>query len=117
MVQFKERVTTDGCNKHIFNPIKRKKMGKFWRYSEKNNKDEIDGKTKDIVEQIFWLLVAKSDQSVSAIDIKNALSFPLASISVLLASADSAIWKANLYGPIDSPSNHNISLENYTGVN
>ena len=48
---------------------------------------------------------------------KNALSFPLASASVLLASADSAIWKANLYGRIDSPSNHNISLENYTGVN
>ena len=51
MVQFKERVTTDGCNKHIFNPTKRKKLEKFWRYNKKNNKDEIDGKTKDIVEQ------------------------------------------------------------------
>ena len=67
---------------------------------------------------ITGLLAAKSDQSKLAVDIKNALSFPFASVSLFLASADGAIRKtkkSNLYGAINSLWNHNKSLE-ITGV-
>ena len=75
-----------------------------------------------VVEQknILGLLAAKSGQSKSAVDIKYALSFPLSSVSLFLASANGAMRKkkkSNLYGASDSLSNRNTSLENYTGVN
>ena len=97
-------------------------MEKFWRYSKRTTKIKIDGIIKDIVEQknILGLLAAKLDQSKLAVDIKNELSFPLASVSLPLALADGATRKtkkSNLYGAFDSLSNHNISLENYTCVN
>ena len=79
----------------------------------KTTKTKIDDKIKDIVDQkiVLGLLAAKSDQSISAVDIKNALSFSLASVN----TKNKKIY--NLYGAIDSFSNHNISLENYTGAN
>ena len=48
-----------------------------------------------VVEQknILGLLAAKSDQSNSAVDIKYALSFPLSSVSLFLASANGAMRK------------------------
>ena len=95
MVEFKERISKTASSKHIFDQIKRK-MQKFSRYSKKNNKDiKIGGKIKDLVEQknIPGLLAAKSDQSKLAVDIKNALSFPLACVSLPLFSADAAMRK------------------------
>ena len=78
----------------------------------KTTKTKIDHKIKDIVDQkiVLGLLAAKSDQSISAVDIKNALSFSLASVN----TKNKKIY--NLYG-IDSFSNYNISLEIYTRVN
>ena len=122
MVEFKEKISKNASNKYIFDPIKREKWKSFEDTVKRTTKIKIDGKIKDIVEQkiILGLLAAKSDQSKLAVDIKNALSFPLASVSLPLASADGAMRKtkkSNLYGAIDLLSNHNISLENYTGVN
>ena len=122
MVEFKERISKNAPNKYIFDPIKREKWKSFEDTVKRKTKIKIDGKIKDIAEQknIFGLLAAKSDQIKLAVDIKNVLSFPLASVSLPLSSADGAMRKAkisNLYGAIDSLSNHNISLENYTGVN
>ena len=79
----------------------------------KTTKTKIDDKIKDIVDQkiVLGLLAAKSDQSISAVDIKNALSFSLASVN----TKNKKIY--NLYGAIDSFSNYNISLEIYTRVN
>ena len=122
MVEFKERISENASNKHIFDLIKREKWKNFEDTVKRTTKIKIDGKTKDIVEQknILRLLAAKSDQSKLAVNIKNTLSFPLASVSLPLASADGAMRKtkkSNLFGAIDSLLNHNISLENYTGVN
>ena len=69
---------------------------------------------------ILGLLAAKSDQSKSAVNIKNTMPFPLVSVSLHLNSADGTMQKtknSNLYGAIDLLSNHNLSLKNYTGVN
>ena len=122
MVEFKEKISKNASNKYIFDPIKREKWKSFEDTVKRTTKIKIDGKIKDIVEQKnnLGLLAAKSDQSKLAADIKNALPFPLASVSLPLASADGAMRKtkkSNLYGAIDLLSNHNISLENYTGVN
>ena len=119
MVEFKEKISKNASNKYIFDPIKREKWKSFEDTVKRTTKIKIDGKIKDIVEQknILGLLAAKSDQSKLAADIKNVMSFPLASVSLPLASADGAMRKtkkSNLYGAIDSLSNHNISLENYT---
>ena len=113
VVKFKERISKNASNKYIFNPTKREKWKSFEDTAKRTTKIKIDGKIKDIVEQkiILGLLAAKSDQSKLAVDIKNALSFPLASVSLHLASADSAMRKtkkSNLYGAIDSLSNHKI---------
>ena len=120
MVEFKERISKNASNKYILNPIKREKLKSFEDTVKRTTKLKIDGKIKDIVEQknILGLLAAKSDQSKLAVGITNALSFPLASVSLPLVSTDGAMRKTNLiYGAIDSLSNHNISLESYTGVN
>ena len=122
MVEFKERISKIASNKYIFDPIKKEKWKGFEDAVKRTTEIKIDGKIKDIVEQknIIALLTAKSDQSKLAVDIKNALSFPLASVSLSLASSDGAMRKtkkSNVYGAVDSLSNHNISLENYTGVN
>ena len=81
--RLKERISKNTSNKYIFYSIK----GEKW----KSFKDTVKRTTKvNIVEQknILGLLVAKSDQSKSAVDIKNNLSFALASVSLPLASAD-----------------------------
>ena len=103
MVKFKERISKNASNKYIFDPTKREKWKSFQDTAKRTTKIKIDGKIKDIVEQkiILGLLAAKSDQSKLAVDIKNALSFPLASVSLPLASADGAMRKtkkSNLYG-------------------
>ena len=107
MVEFKERISKNASNKYIFDPIKREKWKSFEDTVKKTTKIKIDGKIKDIVEQknILGLLAAKSDQSKLAVDIKNAMSFPLSSLSLPLASADGTMRKtkkSNLYGAIDS---------------
>ena len=122
MVEFKERISKNASNKYIFDLIKREKWKNLEDTVKRTTMIKIDGKIKDIAEQrnILRLIAAKSDQSELAVEIKNTLSFPLASISLPLASADGAMRKtkkSNLYGAIDLLSNHNISLENYTGVN
>ena len=116
MVEFKERISKNASNKHIFDPIKREKGKRFEDTVKRTAKTKINGKIKDIVEQkdITGLLAAKLDQSKLTVDIKNAMSFAFASVSLLLASADGAMRKAkksNLYGAINSLSNHNKSLE------
>ena len=113
MVEFKERISKNESNKYIFGPIKWEKWKSFEDTVKRTTKIKIDGKIKDIVEQknILGLLAAKSDQSKSAVDIKNALSFPLAIVSLPLASADGAMRKTkqyNYYGAIDSLSDHSI---------
>ena len=95
MVEFKERISKNASSKYIFDPIKREKSKSFDDTVKKTTKIKIDGKIKDIVEQknILGLLAAKSDKSKLAVDIKNALSFPLSSVSLPLASADGAMRK------------------------
>ena len=122
MVEFKERISKNTSNKYIFDSITREKWESFEDAVKRTTKIKLDSKIKDIVEQknILGLLATISDQSKSAVDIKNALSLPLASVSLPLAAADGAMQKtkkSNLYGAIDSLSHHNISLENYTRVN
>ena len=51
MVEFKERISKNASNKHIFDPIKRKKWKNFQDTVERTTKIKIDGKVKDIVEQ------------------------------------------------------------------
>ena len=96
MMEFKERISKNASNKYIFDPIKREKWKSFEDTVKRTTKIKIDGKIKDIVEQknILGLLAAISDQSKLAVDIKNALSFPLASVSLPLALADGAVRKA-----------------------
>ena len=114
---FKERITRNASNKHIFDPIKREK----WKSLE----DRVTlTKIKIYVNMnkkyILGLLAAKSDQSKSAVNIKNTMPFPLVSVSLNLNSADGTMQKkknSNLYGAIDLLSNRNFSLKNYTGVN
>ena len=113
MVKFKERISKNASNKYIFGAIKREKWKGFEDTVKRTTKIKIDGKIKDIVEQknILGLLAVKSDQSKSALDIKNALSFPLAIVSLPLASADGTMRKTkqyNYYGAIGSLSDHNI---------
>ena len=95
MVEFKERISKNASNKYILNPIKREKLKSFEDTVKRTIKLKIDGKIKDIVEQknILGLLAAKSDQSKLAVDITNALSFPLASVSLPLVSTDGAMRK------------------------
>ena len=95
MVEFKEKISKNASNKYIFDPIKREKWKSFEDTVKRTTKIKIDGKIKDIVEQKnnLGLLAAKSDQSKLAADIKNALPFPLASVSLPLASADGAMRK------------------------
>ena len=95
MVKFKERISKNASNKYIFGAIKREKWKGFEDTVKRTTKIKIDGKIKDIVEQknILGLLAVKSDQSKSALDIKNALSFPLAIVSLPLASADGTMRK------------------------
>ena len=95
MMEFKERISKNASNKYIFDPIKREKWKSFEDTVKRTTKIKIDGKIKDIVEQKnnLGLLAAKSDQSKLAADIKNALPFPLASVSLPLASADGAMRK------------------------
>ena len=89
MAEFKERIGKNASNKYIFDSIKREKWKSFQDTVKRTAKIKIDGKVKDIVEPKKYLLVkAKSDQSKSAVDIKNALSSPLTSVSLPLASAD-----------------------------
>ena len=57
---------------------------------------------------------------VNQLSILNMLCPPPCLFSLPLASPDRAMLKpkkSNLYGAIDSLSNHYISLESYTGVN
>ena len=95
MVEFKERISKNASNKHIFDPIKREKGKRFEDTVKRTAKTKINGKIKDIVEQkdITGLLAAKLDQSKLTVDIKNAMSFAFASVSLLLASADGAMRK------------------------
>ena len=75
MVEFKARISKNESNKCIFDPITREKWKSFEDTVKRTTKTKIDSKIKDIVEQknILGLLAAKSDQSKSVVDIKNAL--------------------------------------------
>ena len=92
MVDFKARITKNVSNKHIFDTIKREIWKSFEDAVKRITKIKIDVKIKDIVEKnIIGLLAANSDQSKLAADIKNPLSFLLASVSLSLASTDAAM--------------------------
>ena len=66
MVEFKERITKNGSNQHIFDSIKRKKWRSFEDPVKRMTKIKIDGKIKDIVKQksIIGLLAEQSEQSI-----------------------------------------------------
>lgn len=94
MVKFKEKIIKNGSNKNISHPVKRENE-KVLRIKHKSN------------------------ESNSAVDIKNALFFLLDSVSLPFGSTDCAMRKkkgANLYDAIDSQFDHNIS-GNYNGMN
>ena len=80
-----------------------------------------DGKIQDAVEQknALGLLAAKLDQSRSAVNVNQLIIF-YSSVTLPLASQMVQCEKQKIsasYGAIDLLLNHNISLENYTGVN
>ena len=94
IVEFKERISENASNKYIFDPIKKEKWKSFEDTVKRTAKIKIDGKIKDIFKKkILGLLAAKSDQSKRAVVTKNTQSFPLPSVSLLLASADAAMLK------------------------
>ena len=105
--------------KNIFSPITCEKWHGF-NDSSKKVKGKIDGKIRDISIQkdILGLLAAKSDKTKSAIDIKKALTYPLAAVSLPLASADGTMRKTNkarLYDALYTITDHNITIDSLSG--
>ena len=89
----------------MFDPIKKSKWIGFSSNSVKA-KIKINGKVQDITAQrdVLGMLVAKSQEGDSPVDLDEALSYPLAAISLPLASSDGAKRKTNkskLYDVID----------------
>ena len=62
MVEFKERISKNASNKHIFDPIKRKKWKSFEDTVKRTTKIKIDGKIKDIAEQKLSLAYLQQNQ-------------------------------------------------------
>ena len=97
MEEFKGFLLGDGgLEKNIFTPIRKEP----WKGFDANNKKiklKVDGKLKEITAQrdILGLLVAKSDQENSAVDIEKALTSPLAPVSLSLACGDGGMRKTN----------------------
>ena len=81
----------------IFSIQSKEKNGKVIGYSKKNNKDKNWRKSKKYSwKKIYSWVKAKSNQSKSAANNKNALSFPLTSVSLPLASADGVMRKTKI---------------------
>ena len=97
MEEFKGVLMGDGGpEKNIYTPICKEP----WKGFEANNKKvkvKVDGKMKEITAQrdILGLLVAKSDQENSAVNIEKALCSPLAPVSLSLACGDGGMRKTN----------------------
>ena len=62
MVEFKEIISKNASNKHIFDPIKRKKWKSFEDTVKRTTKIKIDNKIKDIVEQKISLDYLQQNQ-------------------------------------------------------
>ena len=95
MDEFQQRLNGVG-EKHLFNVIERVK----WNGFESENmkvKMKVDGKTQEISVQkdVFALLAAKSEEDSTAVDMNAALAFPLAPVSLPLATPDGCMRKTN----------------------
>ena len=95
MEEFQNRLNGVG-EKHLFNVIEREK----WTGFESENMKvsvKVDGKAKAVTVQkdIFALLAAKSDKDFTAVDMTDALRFPLAPVSLPLATPDGGMRKTN----------------------
>ena len=106
MEEFRTRINgSHETNKKLFDPIKKSKWIGFSTNSIKSTV-KINGKIRDVIVQrdILGTLVACSHEGNSPVDLNKALSYPLAPVSLPLASADGAKRKTNkskLYDVID----------------
>ena len=101
MNEFIERLNGIG-DKHLFIPIERVKWNGFETENMKV-KLQVNGKTEEISVQkdVFGLLAAKGD-----VDMDDALKFPLAPVSLPLATPDGCMRKTNkskLYDMLELP--------------
>ena len=96
MNSFRTILLGDEAEKNIFTPITKES----WKGFDENNvklKLKVEGKIKEIACQkdVLGLLVAKSDQTKSSINIEKALTGPLAMVSLPLACGDGGMRKTN----------------------
>ncbi len=94
MKSFENRLTTDPPTEAFFDPIKRKKW-KSWKDTAKKIVVKKDRKEKELAFQrdILGILVARSYQYNSGIDIDAVLCYPLAPVSVPLSTPDGSMRK------------------------
>ena len=118
MIGFKD-ILCNNSSKNIFSPITRE-VFKGFSDSNKKTKAKVSGKMQDLSVQkdVLGLLAAKSHECKSVIDIQKSLTYPLAPVSLPLASADGAMRKTNkssLYDALHGITDHNQVLETFSG--
>ena len=95
MDEFRGRLNDVG-DQHLFTVLERVKWTGFETENMKVNV-KVDGKTKTVSVQkdIFALIAAKSGKDFTAVDMKQALKFPLAPVSLPLATPDGCMRKTS----------------------
>eukprot|EP00112_Aurelia_sp_Birch-Aquarium-sp1_P017476 Seg4056.1 transcript_id=Seg4056.1/GoldUCD/mRNA.D3Y31 product="hypothetical protein" protein_id=Seg4056.1/GoldUCD/D3Y31 len=94
MKSFEKRLTADPPTEALFDPMKRKKW-KSWKDTAKKVIVKKDGKERELAfrRDILGVLVARSYQYNSGIDIDAVLCYPLAPASIPLCTPDGSMRK------------------------